>query len=475
MKKLCTAGLALIFTFFSAITAVASSNTYELSELGLRVNIPAEYFVITRETSASDPVFSRFGITRAALMDQFKASDIYLNAVPDSANEEIVVTMTENSISDFNLFSDTALEMIISAAVEQYRNYGIYVLSYEIYQHSQAKFVKLYFSDPVNFVYGLQYYTIYNNKAMNFTMRSYSSPITLAQENTIKAVVDSIQYNTAPQTPEPVEDTSSFVYTDAESGVTYTVPDHWKQKELTEDREYIDVKFVSTKDAASMIFYGSTDFWKKIPSADRSHRSRSDFDNSVLTKEEVAEIYGVSSDKISLATYNGIQYYQAEIERSPDTEELNFSITTTQFMYIHNGWLYTFQFSGTSESEYFGDFVQLLNSVNYPAPPASSAAPSGTAAVGAGPVDSDYAVFGIILMIIILIIILIMAVIFSERKKLKVQRQNDGPKSVNFETEAAEAAGEEKTGFYCRNCGQPLPADSVFCYVCGTKIQKEEP
>jgi len=38
----------------------------------------------------------------------------------------------------------------------------------------------------------------------------------------------------------------------------------------------------------------------------------------------------------------------------------------TYMLYVHDGWVYVFQFSGTSDSVAFGDFVRLLNSVEYP-------------------------------------------------------------------------------------------------------------
>ena len=123
----------------------AASSTYDLDELELQVTIPSGYSVITRDTPAGDPIFSNLGTTKSAIMEQFEAGNIYLNAISDTYNEEVVVTMMENSLSNFSLLSDTALETLASALVDQYVNYGINVSNFEIYHHSQAKFVSLYF------------------------------------------------------------------------------------------------------------------------------------------------------------------------------------------------------------------------------------------------------------------------------------------------------------------------------------------
>ena len=240
----------------SPMSAYAVSSTYELPELELEVTIPSGYSVVTRDTSASDPIFSEFGTTKSDLMSQFEKNYIYLNAISDNYNEEIVVTMMENSLSNFSLFSDTTLNTLASALVSQYTDYGINVSKYDVYQHSQAKFVRLYFTDTASTVHGLQYYTIYDGKAMNFTMRSYEGSLSSRQKTAIKKVVDSIKYDKAPPVPDPGEDTNSFVHTDIDSGVTFTVPANWKEEEFFEDREYIDVKFVSTKEDGCVMIYG---------------------------------------------------------------------------------------------------------------------------------------------------------------------------------------------------------------------------
>lgn len=228
------------------ISVLAASNTYDLDELELQVTIPNGYSVITRDTPSNDPIFSDLGTTKSALINQFESSNIYLNAISDTYNEEVVVTMVQNSIINFSLLSDTSLNALASTLVNQYTNYGINVSKYEIYQHSQAKFIRLYFTDIGKTVYGLQYYTIYDGKAINFTMRSYEGSLSSRQETAIKTIVDSIKYDKAPPVADQGEDTNSFIHSDSDSGVTFTVPTNWKQEELTKDREFIDVKFVST-------------------------------------------------------------------------------------------------------------------------------------------------------------------------------------------------------------------------------------
>ena len=206
--------LCLVLALFTPMTIMATdaANTYELSELELSVDIPDKYSVITRETDAGDPVFGKYGISKESVTAHFETNNIYLNALSNTNSEEIVVTMLSNTMSDFNTLSDPMLEILASKLEEEFKAYNVNILDYEIYHHAQTKFLKIYFHDSANTAYGIQYYTICNYKAMNFTLKSYSGDITPEQESTIKTVVDSVKYNTISANSEQEEGTSSSDY-----------------------------------------------------------------------------------------------------------------------------------------------------------------------------------------------------------------------------------------------------------------------
>jgi len=358
----------LVFAFLLPIIpapAFAASDTYELDELGLVVTIPSKYDVITQDTSPYSSVFSDRGLSGTDLVEQFKTNGIYLNAVPnDGTNEEIVVTMTDGVWDNLSVFSDTTIKTFASALANEYKDYGITVLEYDVYQHSQAKFIRVYFTDATNSVYGLQYYTTYDAKAMNFTMRSYSGELSQAQEDVMKGVVDSLVFDTAPAAAPSVPETDPFVYTDVETNTTFTVPANWYEKELSKEREYIDVRFASGKEEGLAIMYGSTDVWTQMSEADKVGYSRSDLDTSLFTEADMKE-YFVGADNVSKATYNGIDYFLVVQSSNQEMYGAEFVVEMTIAVRFHNGWLYEFQFGGTKENKYFSDFEKLLSSVQY--------------------------------------------------------------------------------------------------------------
>ena len=486
MKKVIAVVLTIIVLLAMPfnLSVFAASNTYDLDELGLQVTIPNGYSVITRDTPASAPIFNELGTTKSELISHFKSSSIYLNAVSDTYNEEVVVTMTENSISNFTSLSDTVLNTVASTIVNEYKNYGLNVSKYDIYQHSQAKFMRLYFTDTGNTVHGLQYYTIYDGKAMNFTMRSYEGSLSSRQETAIKTIVDSIKYDVAPLVNDPGEDTDSFVYTDTDSGVKFTVPENWKQKPFFEDREYIDVKFVSTKEDGCAIIYGSSDMWAEMSSSEKIGYTRSDINNSILTKADIAEMFSTTVDKISSVTYNGVEYFKCESVYTTDKYSVDISGKMTQLVYINNGWMYMFQFGGASTHKLYSDFESLIKSVQYPTT-SNGGYVGSTDNTISNDLNNNYSdnygnnsgnnssIVGTVLIFVVLAIIIVavvIAVVVASRRKntAYIPPTNYAPiyNSPNPPSYA------EPT-IYCKNCGQALPTDSVFCHKCGAEIDKE--
>lgn len=470
MKRLFAIALTVLLMFAPplSISVFAASNTYDLDELELQVTIPNGYSVITRDTPASDPIFSDLGTTKSALISQFESSNIYLNAVSDTYNEEVVVTMMENSLTNFSLLSDTALNTLASALVNQYTDYGINVSTYDIYQHSQAKFVRLYFTDTGKTVHGLQYYTIYDGKAMNFTMRSYEGSLSSRQETAIKTIVDSIKYDNAPPVTDQGEDTNSFVHTDTDSGVTFTVPANWKQEAFSKDREFIDVKFVSTKEDGCTMIYGSTDMWEQMSASDRIGYTRSDINNSAFTKSDIAAMYNTTADKISTVTYNGIQYFKGETNYTSDAYGVDITVKMTQLVYIDNGWMYMFQFGGTSTHKLYSDFESLLKSVQYPT--ISNIGGAGltnntTSNHTSNDPDGNSGIVAVVVLLVVVAIIVV-AIVVSRKK-------NYEPVNYKPTDTTPESQNNPEPVIYCSNCGQALPLDSDYCHKCGTKIEKE--
>lgn len=365
MKKTVVALIAVAILLSLGVTAFAAPADYKLEKLELTAMIPDGYSVVTRDTAENDPAFKKQGTTKAELMKRFESESIYLLAKSDKYDEEIIFTMDGNTVDNFSLLSDTVLETMALSLAEQFAEMNIEVTDHKIYQHKQAKFIVIAYKNAEDGSASIQYYTIYGSKAINITLTSKeeSTAETAArQEQAIKAVVDGVKFDKAPPAAKLEEETDAFSFADADSGVTFTVPENWKQEELTEDKKYIDAKFVSVKEPGCLIMFGSTDLWAKINEAEKKNYARSDMNNSFFTKANIAGMFGLKEDDVTVETYNGIQYYMCEYTASVSA---GFSVKTTQLIYIDNGWMYVYQFGGKSTHKLFADFETLMNSVEY--------------------------------------------------------------------------------------------------------------
>lgn len=454
----------MLLSTIAQTTVFAAASTYRIDEAKLRVAIPSNYTVITRNTPSSAEVFSRLGLSYSAFMNNMKTSNIYLDAVSNSYSEEIVVTCKENIISDFALLSDTVLKTMASATINEMEKLGISLIKYDIYHHSQEKFIRIYWLDSANSRYGLQYYTVRDNMAMNFTLHSYDGSITSRQETVMKTIVDSVKYDAPSPVVSEGEDTDAFVYTDSDSGVKFTVPANWVEEEFNEEREFLDAKFASTKEKGLIMLFSSQDVWSEASPIDRQGMSRSDVDNSILTKSDIAEMYNTSENNVSTYMYNGVEYYKCEAITNGEMYGLSFDITMTFLVYIENGWMYIFQFSNASSHNLYSDFESLVRSVEYPEQPTYELDVDDyydDDSYGGNTYDADdksndkslnsnaTIIVASTILFISVATIVICLILGKKKKKVKAIK-------------------------YCGKCGQELPIDSDFCHMCGARIEREK-
>lgn len=368
MKKLVVALIAVALLLSVGVTAVAAPADYKIENMELTVKIPDGYSVVTRDTAENDPAFKKQGTTKDELMKRFESEGIYLLAKSDEYDEEIVFTMDGNVIDNFSLLSDTVLETMALSLAEQFAELNIEVTNREIYQHKQAKFIVISYKNAEDGTNSIQYYTVYGSKAINITLNSEgenTAENAARQAQAIKAVVDGVKFDKAPPAAKPAEETDAFSFTDADSGVTFTVPANWKQEAFEEEKEYLDAKFESVKEPGCLIMFGSTDLWEKLSEADKKTYARADVNNSYFTKANIAGMFGLKEEDVSVVTYNGIQYYMCEYTASVSA---GFAVKATQLIYVDNGRMYLYQFGGASNHKLFSDFEALLNSVEYESP-----------------------------------------------------------------------------------------------------------
>lgn len=487
------------------ISAFATGNTYELDELGMSIELPPDYIVFTRDIKANDPNLSAYGLTKDGLSSLMQERSIYLNAWDEDINYEIIVTMLDSPFEDYNQFSDTSLSAFVSALDTEYAGLGITMIRSDIYQHSQAKFAKIYISQPNNggIAYGLQYNTVYDGQAINITLQSYSGKIDSSKEAVLKNIVDSVHFDTEPQLNPPPAQTKAFTYTDPNSGMTFTVPTNWVETPMNEEREFIDVKFTSNLEEGLCIIFSSEDMLSDefiedagVTSFEKLMVSRSDLNNSMLTKADVAAMYGESASAVSMVSYGNKEYFSFTTEQYASAYGVTAKVPVTVLARCENGFMYIFQFSGTKDSVYFADFEKLVSSVKYPVFENDETV-------------RDQVLGAYLLLAIFVLITLCLLIVFGcrsaiKKKSIKAKQQATptiteeaqvravpevlqekvkeaiSPEIPTKEAEADPATtplaeiSETTKASFCHRCGNKLMSGSLFCNKCGTKIPTTE-
>lgn len=146
------------------------------------------------------------------------------------------------------------------------------------------------------------------------------------------------------------------VYTDYMTGLKFTIPADWEEYAAPSTMpSYIKETFAYQKDGAfSMMGYGSVDLWMAALSNGQVSGTREELDNSAFTAEDIASLFGASSDIISTAAYGGVEYYTARITSSTNVSGTDFEATFLYALRIENGYLYLFYISEDADGPITG-------------------------------------------------------------------------------------------------------------------------
>ncbi len=370
MKKLVCLCLTILLLLSSPVfvfatdTYIKDAVIYEIPEIGIAVPIPSDFLALERTVQEDDPVLALFGFTKTDWEQITAGNNIYLDAYNLDTDSEIIVTMTDSMLSDMNLLPDRTIDAMIDSLKSAYQGAGISLNEYEIYQHSQAKFMKLYLTQPNggSFIYSLEYSTIYDGKSINLTLHSYDGNITPEDEKLIQEVVDGTDFGSAPASVTATKNTAGITYFDKKTGTSFSLPEKWEQKELSKERETLDVKFGST-DQEATILYGSTDFYELIGGASFGI-NRSDMDSSFFSEDEMSELFSEIFDangSIEKIIINGVIYYKTVVSSSL----YGFTTNMTYVLTMDNGYFYVFEYGGGRANAHYEDFEYMLNSVQF--------------------------------------------------------------------------------------------------------------
>lgn len=198
MKRI-TAFLVIVLMLGLTISVSADNYAeYHIDECGMRIEIPDGLIILTRNTTADDPIVAQYGIDLNAIQSFFRENDIYLDAFDENVNSEIIITVAPSeSTLDFTKASNLVLKNLAESVQSDYEEEGIHIENYSVYKQKEIKFiVQEGYVDPVDEQHNIKMYiTSINGKTIGIAMNSYTGPLSDAQKETIQYVVDSVDFD----------------------------------------------------------------------------------------------------------------------------------------------------------------------------------------------------------------------------------------------------------------------------------------
>lgn len=370
MKRLVSC-LFICVLLISVFPIYATSTSYFIPELEMRLSLPDSYYVVTEDTPEDAPIFTLLQVSKDEIVKQNKENGVYLDSVSADFSYSCMIAMEDNLLKNLSSYLDSMLDPIVSALEKTYNAAGLEITEYTTFHHPQADFIKLYLYNSSTNTFYLQYYTIHNYQAITITMSATASKITSEMESELSAIIDSIRFIADPYIPPTTEAPDApklSVYTDEESGASFSLPETWIFESPDADHKTLDAKFISPDDPTCIIIYGSQDVWSTLTLAEQSITPRYAFNLDMITKEEIAQELGSSVSDVSTVYYNGTRYYSGPFTQTYNIGDQQISLTMTWFFTVQDGWSYLFQFGGTKDSPYYSVFTTMMSSVSLPEP-----------------------------------------------------------------------------------------------------------
>jgi len=378
MKKRCpylfSCLVILLFLVFPISAKAVDSQSYTLDELGMTLEIPQDLMVFTREIDPDHPGLSALGLDAETLLEQFRSGHIYLNAISLDSAYEIVVTMASDSgigmLSDFNLFSDAKLKEIGESVIpDMEQQMGIVCRHWEVYPHPHAKFLRLEHEREAGgqTIFAIQYYTVYDGKAINITLHSYGGAISSATQKTLGRIVESVSFGLSAETASGAE------FSDAAIGVTFQVPPGWQQRDFSKEQPSLKIQYYNVNGNA--IQFGCLDAWEALPVSDKAGLVRSDISNELLTDYDIQQMLG-SYDinrgtneitKVERERIGGVEYLKEYMSAAFQYGPASIEVNSIAHILFYDGMMYQFQFVGTEDAPAYQDYLEVLKSIRYDA------------------------------------------------------------------------------------------------------------
>lgn len=197
-KKVVLVILFIVLLLTSVNVYAAKGGKYTFEEGNLKLTVPSNYVIFTRDTTSKDADIKKYGIDLTELKEQFESGNVYADMITDKKSEIIVMIYEDSSSRDIpNLteylkkYPDEFDKMNSSDIIKDFKKSGIEISSMTLYKNSSYYYIHFEGYNSIDKNYAEMYITTINGKFVGFsTIPLADTKITSAQKTALKNFVD---------------------------------------------------------------------------------------------------------------------------------------------------------------------------------------------------------------------------------------------------------------------------------------------
>lgn len=208
--------ILICFSIFFQGIAYAYETVHSIPKLNMKVTTTDELISITRDSQATDLVFTEYGLNYTSTMQALEKDNVYLYTQAKDGSCTITVSMIENEESksyyDFATLSKVQQDEIVAAFTAQTECNNCY--TYEL-PNGQAFFfcpTSKYVNPDGSQISVAQYITIVNGQRIIFQLTVNGGTYTNDQVSLLKSMVDSVEFTSITKKSFDINSVMPYVY-----------------------------------------------------------------------------------------------------------------------------------------------------------------------------------------------------------------------------------------------------------------------
>ena len=390
MKKLCALLPLCALSLAAAVPVCAADDVteYRIDEIGLTVEIPNDFAVFTREIDENDPALPKYGLTKDFVLSSFQEDNIYLSALNESGGPDVIIRAFENNYYISTEDEDDLLwwERFYTENVPGYT-----MLNNALYSAPQRNWCCFHYTitnDDQTQDHAIS--LVYATEASIYTFLYYSvgAPLPEGSAALMQSIVDSAIFDEDAENAEPNWTTrvGPFTYENEDFEISFRVSSGWAQY-LDDTMGADEAYFYSSDNEMRYFTLDIYDYWAELSEEDQDAIDPTVIDTQYFLPNDLAALFGYPSGSFSRARYGDTLYFTGHDVYDQEGYD---PYTYTFFITVHNGYIYWFEFEGTTDDTQFADVEQMLSSLTFFSDePASAVSTAPEPAAEAEPVSAQ--------------------------------------------------------------------------------------